>query len=167
MRTSGHGIAVMHYFESCKLQAYPDPGSRDGTPWTIGWGHTGPEVRKGVVWTQAQADAVLVDDLRKREAMVAKLVRVELTQGQFDALVLFVYNVGEGDVKRGISGLATSTLLKLLNAGDYRGARAQFARWNKNDGKVMRGLIRRRAAEVGLWDGMSGADAIGVGVKAA
>lgn len=158
MRISANGIAVAHYFEQCRLVAYPDPGSKDGKPWTIGWGHTGPEVVKGLVWTQAQADAAFEKDLLKFEARVARLVKVPLTQGQYDALVLFDYNTG---------ALHSSTLLKLLNAGDYAGAQAQFKRWNKNDGKVMRGLIRRRAAEAALWAGKSGAEAIAIGVKAA
>lgn len=158
MRISANGIAVAHYFEQCRLVAYPDPGSKDGKPWTIGWGHTGPEVVKGLVWTQAQADAAFEKDLLKFEARVARLVKVSLTQGQYDALVLFDYNTG---------ALHSSTMLKLLNAGDYAGAQAQFKRWNKNDGKVMRGLIRRRAAEECLFAGMGGADAIARGVKAA
>lgn len=158
MRISANGIAVAHYFEQCRLVAYPDPGSKDGKPWTIGWGHTGPEVVKGLVWTQAQADAAFEKDLLKFEARVARLVNVPLTQGQYDALVLFEYNTG---------ALHSSTLLKLLNARDYAGAQAQFKRWNKNDGKVMRGLIRRRAAEECLFAGMGGADAIARGVKAA
>lgn len=158
MRISANGIAVAHYFEQCRLVAYPDPGSKDGKPWTIGWGHTGPEVVKGLVWTQAQADAAFEKDLLKFEARVARLVKVPLTQGQYDALVLFDYNTG---------ALDKSTLLKLLNLGAYDAAQGQFKRWNKNDGKVMRGLIRRRAAEECLFAGMSGADAIAWGVKAA
>lgn len=160
MRTSQHGIAVAHYFESCKLVAYPDPGSRDGKPWTIGWGHTGPEVVKGLAWTQDQADAAFVQDLGKVEAAVSGMVKVAITQGQFDALVLFAYNVGG-------SALKSSTLLRMLNAFDHSGAAEQFKRWNKNDGKVMRGLTRRRAAEECLFRGMGGAEAIARGVKAA
>lgn len=158
MRISEHGIAVAHYFEQCKLVAYPDPGSKDGKPWTIGWGHTGHEVVKGLVWTQAQADDAFEKDLLKFEARVARLVKVPLTQGQYDALVLFDYNTGS---------LGSSTLLKLLNAGDWEGVERQFPRWNKNDGKVMRGLSRRRAAEVALFRGATGAVAIATGVKAA
>lgn len=158
MRISANGIAVAHYFESCKLEAYPDPGSKDGKPWTIGWGHTGPEVVKGLKWTQAQADTAFEKDLLRFEARIARLVKVPLTQGKYDALVLFDYNTG---------ALHSSTLLRMLNARDYAGAQAQFARWNKNDGKVMRGLIRRRAAEVALWAGKAGAEAISIGVKAA
>lgn len=165
--TSPNGVAVAHYFEDCVLEAYPDPGSKDGKPWTIGWGHTGPEVVRGLKWTQRQADDAFLHDLLKFEGYVDKLVKVTVTQGQRDALVLFCYNVGPGDVKRGIDGLATSTLLRLLNAGDYAGAQGQFKRWNKNDGKVMRGLIRRRAAEAALWDGLNGVSAISRGVEAA
>jgi lysozyme len=158
MKLSPSGIAVAHYFESCTLDAYPDPGSKDGTPWTNGWGHTGPEIVKGHRYTQAEADDVFVSDIAKFERSVTGLVKVPLTQGQFDALVLFQYNTG---------GLGTSTLLQIVNAGRYADAPAQFARWNKNDGKVMRGLIRRRAAEAALWAGNSGTDAIRIGVAAA
>lgn len=160
MKLSKNGTEVAHYFESCKLAAYPDPGSKDGTPWTIGWGHTGPEVRKGLVWAQAQADAAFLVDIAKFEQAVTQLVKTPLLQGQFDALVLFAYNVGR-------KALETSTLLRKLNAGDYDGASLEFRRWNKNDGKVMRGLTRRRAAEECLFRGMGGTEAIAKGVAAA
>lgn len=158
MKISANGIAVLHYFEQCKLEAYPDPGSNDGRPWTIGWGHTGPDVVKGLVWSQEKADAQLVIDLASREASVSTFVKVPTTQGQFDALVSFQYNTGS---------LGTSTLLKMLNAKNYAGAQGQFKRWNKNDGKVMRGLTRRRAAEEALFSGKSGAEAIKIGAAAA
>lgn len=159
-RISPDGVAVAHYFELCKLKAYPDPGSKNGDPWTIGWGHTGPEVKLGLVWTQEQADAAFLVDIARFERDVLSLVKVALTQGQFDALVLFAYNVGR-------KSLETSTLLRKLNAGDYDGAALEFRRWNKNDDKVMRGLTRRRAAEECLFRGMGGADAIRKGVAAA
>lgn len=168
MRISPHGVAVGHYFEQCRLVAYPDPGSKDGKPWTIGWGHTGPEVVKGLVWTQAQADAAFVADIARFERDVLSLVKVPVTQGQFDALVLFAYNVGSDiDADKIAEGLGDSTLLRKLNARDYDGAALEFRKWNKNDGKVMRGLIRRRAAEAALWSGKAGAEAIAIGVKAA
>ncbi len=160
MRLSQHGVAVAHYFEQCKLKAYPDPGSKNGEPWTIGWGHTGPEVKPGLVWTQEQADAAFLVDIARFERDVLSLVKVPVNQGQFDTLVLFAYNVGR-------KSLETSTLLRKLNAGDYDGAALEFRRWNKNDGKVMRGLTRRRAAEECLFRGMAGADAIQKGVAAA
>ncbi|TNI52945.1 lysozyme [Aeromonas dhakensis] len=161
MKTSQQGgVTVMHHFENCKLKAYPDPGSKNGEPWTIGWGHTGPEVKPGLVWTQAQADAAFLEDLHRFERDVGSLVKVPLTQGQFDALVSFAYNVG-------LASLNKSTLLSLLNVGDYAGAALQFHRWNKNDGQVMRGLTRRRAAEEGLFNGLTGQQAIERGMMAA
>lgn len=160
MKLSKNGVEVAHYFENCKLVAYPDPGSKDGKPWTIGWGHTGPEVKPGLVWVQEYADAAFLIDVTRFERDVTRFVKVPLIQGQFDALVLFAYNVGS-------KSLETSTLLRKLNAGDYDGAALEFRRWNKNDGKVMRGLTRRRAAEECLFRGMDGRAAIQVGVDAA
>ena len=146
MNTSPAGIALISGFESLMLRAYPDPGSRDGTPWTIGWGTTrypdGRAVQPGDTCTREEADAWLAHDLAAAEAEVNRVVRVPLSPGQFDALVSFQYNTG---------ALGRSTLLRLLNAGDYAGAAAQFARWNKNDGKVLAGLTRRRAAEAALF----------------
>ncbi|MFR9719078.1 lysozyme [Aeromonas diversa] len=167
-QTSTNGVAVLHYFEDCKLTAYPDPGSQYGEPWTIGRGHTGPEVKRGLVWTQQQADEAFLADLRHVERGVGALVKVPLTQGQFDALVCFAYNVGlDIDSDTQAEGLGDSTLLRKLNAGDYAGAALEFPKWNKNDGKPMRGLTRRRYAELGLFNGMSGRDAIKYGVAAA
>jgi lysozyme len=159
MRTSQNGIAVLKYFEACSLSAYPDPAT-GGAPWTIGWGHTGKEVVPGLVWTQAKADAQLLDDLSSREMAVSCAVTTKINQGQFDALVDFVYNLGMGNFEG-------STLLRLINAGDMDGAIAQFARWNRAAGKPMRGLTRRRAAEAALFAGMTGTQAIGVGVASA
>lgn len=134
-------------WEGCKLTAYPDPGSRDGTPWTIGYGHTSDahmQVRRGLTITQAQADAALEHDLNETAAAVESLLKVPVNDSQFGALVSFTFNVG-------VTALKNSTLLKKLNAGDYSAVPAQLARWNKNDGKVMPGLTNRRAAEAGLW----------------
>lgn len=99
----------------------------------------------GQTITQQQADDYLRRDVRQFERAVARQVRVPLTQGQFDALVSFAFNLGEG-------ALAQSTLLRLLNAGDYAGAAAQFDRWNKAGGRVLPGLVRRRAAERALFE---------------
>lgn len=168
MKISSNGVQVMHYFEQCRLEAYPDPGSADGNPWTIGWGHTRPDVHEGLVWTQEQADAAFVADLETFERGVMGLVKPHLTQGQFDALVCFAYNVGlDIDADTQAEGLGDSTLLRKVNVEDFAGAAAEFAKWNKNDGKVMRGLIRRRAAEKALFEGMNGDQAIAVGVAAA
>lgn len=158
MSVSADGLEVAHHYESCVLTAYPDPGSKDGKPWTIGWGHTGPEVVKGLVWTQEKADAALKVDIGSSERDVLSLVKVKLTQGQFDALTLFVMNVGA-------NAFFKSTMRYKINQGDFDGACKEFPRWNKNDGKVMKGLIRRRASEAALFNGATGHAAIAVGAK--
>ncbi len=145
-QVSQRGIALIHSFEQCRLDAYPDPGSRDGNPWTIGWGSTGPGIKKGVTWTQAECDARFAADLAAFAAKVDALVgMVPTTQHQFDAMVSLAYNIGVG-------ALGKSTVLRLHKAGDYLGAARAFLMWNKNDGKVMRGLTRRRLAEADLYD---------------
>lgn len=158
MRTSSEGIALLHHFESCRLVAYPDPGSKDGHPWTIGWGHTGPEVKRGLVWTQAQADAAFVRDLEATEYLVSQMVP-NASQTEFDALVSFAYNLGA-------TALRSSTLMRLYKAGDKRAAADQFLRWNKNDGIVMYGLTKRRTAERALFLGASSKVAIVTGDQA-
>jgi lysozyme len=156
-RTSAEGVALIHSFESCKLKAYPDPGSRDGKPVTIGWGSTtdenGKPIMLGTVWSQARADARFRLDLAKFEQGVSLLLGdAPTTQSQFDALVSFAYNVGlDIDTDDKAEGLGDSTLLKRHKAGNYAGAQASFAAWNKNDGKVLNGLIRRRAEEASLY----------------
>ena len=148
---SAAGIALIKRFEGCArlrtdglVEAYPDPGT-GGDPWTIGWGATGLDhvhggrIAKGTVWTQAQADARLTDDLVRYAADVARaLGEAPATQSQFDALVSFHYNTG---------AIARATLTKKHIAGDYHGAAREFARWNRAGGRVLKGLVRRRAAE--------------------
>lgn len=142
-RVSQRGIDLIHSFEQCRLESYPDPGSKDGNPWTIGWGSTGPGIAKGVRWTQEQADARFAQDLVRYADEVSKTIGDAPTdQSQFDALVSFHYNTGK---------IKTATLTKKHKTGDYAGAAAEFARWVRNDGKVMRGLVRRRAAEAALY----------------
>lgn len=142
--TAGVGIAealaLIKQFEGCKLSAYPDPGS-GGDPWTIGWGATGPGIARGVMWTQAQADSRLAEDVSKFAAGVnAMLAAAPTTPSQRGALISFAYNVGLGALKE-------STLLRMHKDGDYAGAAGQFGRWNKAAGKVLNGLTRRREAE--------------------
>lgn len=139
------GIALMHRWEGCKLQAYPDPGSMNGKPWTIGWGSTGPDIGPGTVWTQARADERFERDLEKYAAEVSKAIGdAPTTQDQFDALVAFHYNTGK---------IGSATLTKKHVAGDHAGAAKEFAKWRFNDGKEMRGLINRRAEEAALYRG--------------
>lgn len=139
-------------WEGLKLTAYPDPGSSDGTPWTIGYGHTSDghmKVYRGLTITPAQAEAALEYDLNETAQMVENAVKVPLTDNQFGALVSFAFNVGPGNSKT--PGFLTSTLLRKLNKGDYASVPSEMARWKYNDGVVMDGLINRRAAEAGLW----------------
>lgn len=137
-------LSLIKQFEGCKLTAYPDPGS-GGDPWTIGWGATGDGIRKGVTWTQAQADARLESDVAKFADGVRKLIgAAPTTDTQLGAMISLAYNIGLGAFKE-------STLLRLHKEGDYAGAGAQFARWNKAAGKVMAGLTRRREAEAKVY----------------
>lgn len=129
-------------FEGCKLEAYPDPATH-GEPITIGVGHTGG-VKLGDVITQEQADEYLVNDVAHAANAVNQMVAVSITQGEFDALCSFAFNLGIGNLKN-------STLLKKLNSGDIQGAADQFLVWNKAAGKVMAGLTRRREAERTLF----------------
>ena len=143
MKTSEKGIDLIKSFETLQLEAYPDPGT-GGEPWTIGWGHTGG-VKQGDTCTEEEAEGWIRADLEKFERCVDRYVEVELTQEQFDALVCFTFNVGCGS-------LQSSTLLKLINAGNFEAAAQQFGRWNKANGKVLAGLTRRRDAERQLFE---------------
>ena len=147
MQTSEKGIKNIKDFEGCSLTAYPDPGT-GGAPWTIGYGWTHPvdgkPVKPGMKIDMKTADRLLRTGLVSFENDVLKVVKVKLTQGQFDALVSFAYNVGS-------RALSTSTLLKTLNDGDVQGAADEFLRWNKAGGKVLNGLTRRREAERALF----------------
>ncbi len=127
---------IPHHFEACKLTAYYCPAN----VLTIGWGSTGNHVYEGMTITQQEADELFVKDQKRFVDAVNNLVKVPLTQNQFDSLVSFVYNVGEGNFK-------TSTLLRKLNAYDYEGAAEEFLRWNRGGGKVLAGLTRRRKSE--------------------
>lgn len=148
MKTSQAGIDLIHSFEQLRLKAYPDPGSKDGKPYTVGWGSTGSDIGPGTVWTKEKADQRFASDLRKFEQAVSLLVKVPLAQYQFDALVSFTYNLGIGSLK-------SSTLLKMLNEGDYSNSGLQLLRWTKNDGVEMAGLVRRRKAELKMFKGES------------
>lgn len=144
MQTSDKGIALIKEFEGCKLTAYQDSVG----VWTIGYGWTKPvdgkPIRAGMTIKQETAERLLKTGLVSYESDVSRLVKVGLTQGQFDALVSFTYNLGA-------RSLSTSTLLRKLNAEDYAGAADEFLRWNKAGGKVLNGLTRRREAERALF----------------
>lgn len=138
--TSSAGRQLIESFEGLELTAYQDMVG----VWTIGYGHTGMDVKPGLRISAAQAEALLAADLVKFEQGVARLVTLMLNQHQFDALVSFSYNLGLGSLKN-------STLLKLLNSGDVAGAAEQFLRWDKAGGVRVAGLTRRRKAERELF----------------
>lgn len=151
LKASPRAIAFIHGFEKLVLEAYKDPGSKNGLPITIGWGTTvdedGKPISLGATWTRAKADRLFARDFAITEAAVVQLVRPRATnQAQFDAMVSLAYNIGVG-------AFAGSTLLRKHVAGDFAGAAAEFKRWNKNDGKVMAGLTRRRAGERAIYEG--------------
>lgn len=133
------GWELIRQFEGCKLKAYVCPAG----VLTVGFGSTGPHVKPGMTITQDQADELLRSDLRRFEDYVADNCG-KTTDNQFAALVSFCFNVGEGNLR-------TSTLRRLHLAGDYAGAQAQFARWTRGGGKVLPGLVKRRAAEAALY----------------
>lgn len=140
---SENGVALTVRLEGCDLESYPDPATRSD-PYTVGFGHTGKDVTKGMRITQEQADAWLKSDLDRAASSVNALVTVPLTQNQFDALCDFVFNVGAGN-------FIASSLLRLLNGGNYAGASVQFDRWNLAAGKILPGLTKRRIAERQLF----------------
>lgn len=140
MKLSPAGETFIKQWETCKLSAYLD----QKRVWTIGWGHTGPDVKMGTFWTQQKADATFYLDVAFREEAVNELVTVELSQNQYDALVSFVYNCG-------VQAFSDSTLLEMLNIGDYANASRQFSHWNHVNGGINAGLTNRRAAEEHLF----------------
>ena len=138
MQISDNCLDLVRQYEGFEAKAYKCPAGI----WTIGYGHT-LNVRPNDVITEAQASQLLKEELQSYAAKVAKIVPVA-TQNQFDALVSFAYNLG-------VNALSTSTLIKKHLAFDYKGAQAEFARWNKAGGKVLQGLVKRRAAEAELY----------------
>ena len=153
-RTSKAGINLMHQFEGCarlrpdgRFSAYLCPAN----VWTIGWGSTGKDpfnggvIGPGTIWTQEQCDQRFASHLATFEEGVRDGIgKAPTTQAQFDAMVCLAYNIG-------VNAFQRSTVLRRHNAGDYAGAAAAFAMWNKGGGRVLKGLVRRRAAEAALY----------------
>ena len=139
------GIEQLKRFEGCKLKAYRDQAGI----WTNGYGNT-HNVKPNSTITQAQADQDLLTNIATFEQAINELVSVVISQNQYDALVSFTFNIGVGAFK-------SSTLLKLLNGGDFKGAQAQFTRWNKLTNpktglkEANKGLTNRRIAEARLF----------------
>ncbi|AKE09198.1 lysozyme [Serratia liquefaciens] len=144
MQVSNAGISLIKEFEGCRLKAYQDSVG----VWTIGYGWTQPvdgrKIGPGMVIDQATAERLLKCGLVQYEQGVNQLVKVIITQGQFDALVSFAYNLG-------LRSLSTSTLLRKLNAGDKHGAADEFGKWVNAGGVRLNGLVKRREAERKLF----------------
>lgn len=131
-------------FEQCRLKAYmPTPQDKP----TIGWGSTGPDIKLGMTWTQKQADDRFAADLAYFGGKVINAIGgAATTQAQYDAMVSLAYNIG-------IVAFAGSTVLRKHKAGDHVGAAAAFAMWVKQAGRVLNGLVKRRAAEAAMYRG--------------
>jgi len=137
---SDAGFALTKQFEGLVLSSYQDQVG----VWTIGYGHTGPSVHGGQTITEDQANQLLASDIAGAVTCVNGAVRSAIQQNQFDALVDFVFNLG-------CAALLSSTLLRMVNAGDFAGAASQFLLWDHAGGVVVPGLLRRREAESDLF----------------
>ncbi len=135
MNYSKTGLELTEQFEGCRLTAYQDQVGR----WTCGYGHTAG-VQAGDTCTQEQAEAWLAEDISWAVQTVNLYVKIALTQGEFDALVDFVFNLGSGSFEH-------STLLQLVNQRNFEAAAAEFDKWDHAGGQVVAGLLRRRQAE--------------------
>lgn len=142
MQFNDAGMSLIKNFEGCVLTAYPDPGT-GGEPYTIGYGHTG-HVLPNMKISQAIAETLLESDIQKTVEGVQAILHPTLTDNQFSAVVCFAFNVGLGNLKN-------SSLLKFLNAGNTGLAANEFLKWDKAAGKVLPGLVKRRAAEQALF----------------
>lgn len=145
MVTSGKGRLLIKQFEGLMLRAYKCSANR----WTIGYGHT-KNVSPDMRISRDQAERYFDEDIKAFEAGVRRLVKVSLLQHQFDALVSFSFNVGlDEDTDSKAEGLGDSTLLRLVNLGDFRGAAAEFEKWSRGGA----GLPERRRKERKLFEG--------------
>lgn len=142
---SDNGLNLIKQFEGLRLKPYLDAV---GVP-TIGYGNTFYENGQKVSIndapiTEQRATELLRLVVAKFEKGVSGCLKVEVTQNQFDALVSFAYNVGLGNLQK-------STLLRLINQGNFKAAAEQFTRWNRAGGRILNGLTRRREAEKALF----------------
>ncbi|BCK00850.1 glycoside hydrolase family protein [Anaerocolumna chitinilytica] len=137
-KTSAAGIELLKNFEGCRLKAYKALPTEKY--YTIGYGHSGSDVKQGMTISLLQAEALLKSDLKGYENFINNYVMVHITQNMFDALISLSYNCG-------VSAVKSSTLLKKLNKKKYIGAANQFMNWTKSGGKVIPGLTERRTKE--------------------
>lgn len=152
MSPSDACYAIIKKYEGLRLSAYLCPAG----VWTIGYGHTGPDVVRGLRITAERADELLRADVKAFADAVNKAVSREITQAMFDAFVSICFNTGPGKKgqKDGVITLKSgqpSTLLRKLNAGDFAGAANEFLKWTKAGGAVLKGLETRRKAERELF----------------
>lgn len=140
MKINEKGLALIKECESCKLKSYRDIVGI----WTIGWGHTGSEVKPDLIWTQEQADNQLRQDLGRVEDGVSDRLEVDVNENQFSALVSLAYNIG-------LRNFNTSGLLKQVNLGNFDIAAERFLLWDKASGREVPGLMRRREQERSLF----------------
>ena len=133
------GLALVKRWEGLKLKAYLCPAK----VWTVGYGSTGKHVKPGLTLTEPEAEALLRKDLARFEKKVASLARAP-TQEQFDAMVALAFNIGE-------DGFERSSVLRAHNAKDFVRAERSFEMWNKAGGRVLKGLVNRRADEAALY----------------
>jgi len=141
MKISQEGIALIKKFEGCKLEAYKCPAG----VWTIGYGHT-KDVKEGDRINKDEANYLLEEEMEEYEKYINNMVEVDLNQSQFDSLCAWIYNLGP-------TNFGNSTLRKVLNEGKYDEVPQQIKRWNKSNGEVLNGLIKRREAEALLFQG--------------
>ncbi|WP_045769535.1 lysozyme [Xanthomonas albilineans] len=139
MSATAVAAALVRKWEGCRLSAYPDPAT-GGAPWTIGYGATGPGVTDDTVWTQAQADTRLEQDVEQCVTGVRRLLERQPTDNQLGAMASLAYNIGLGR-------FGSSTLLRLYNEGNVQAAAKQFGVWTLAGGMRMQGLVNRRADE--------------------
>ena len=139
MYTSEKGLNLIKKYEGLRLKAYKCPAGK----LTIGYGHTN-NVRPDDVITEAQAVELLLRDVLDCEGVINRLVMKTLNQGQFDACISFIFNLGAGNFQR-------STLLRKINQGDFAGASREFSRWIYSNGKILNGLKKRREEEKQLF----------------
>lgn len=138
------GLELIKRNEGCRLKAYPDPAT-GGDPWTVGYGHTGPDVHPGLVITQARADELLREDLDKFEEGVTNLLDgADTGDNEYAAMICLAYNIGLGN-------FAKSSVRRRHKAGRFDEAADAFRLWNKAGGRVLAGLTRRREEERALY----------------
>ena len=138
MKIDKYGEKLIKKFESCKLTAYK--ADKAEKYYTIGWGHYGADVKKGMKISKERANELFKNDIKYFETSVNSCLKVKVTQSMFNALVSFTYNVGFGAFKN-------SSLLKYINKKQFKKASNEFKKWNKCGGKVLNGLVKRRLLE--------------------